>query len=103
MRYSLFCIFLFSSCTYNELVSICEPNEQEFLDLVQPIIEDKCMACHDESSNRPAILKTYGGVIDAINYHALRDEVVSRRMPPEGSSILSDAEISIFSKWIDCE
>ena len=103
MRYSLFFIFLFSSCTYNELVPICEPDNQIFVDIVQPIIEENCLDCHTESSGRPSILTTYDGVINAINNHGLKDEVVSRRMPPDGIPPLSDAEVNIITSWIDCE
>ena len=65
MRYSLFLLLLLSSCTYNEILPVCEPDEQEFSDLVQLIIEEKCMGCHNEAAGRPAILITYDGVIDA--------------------------------------
>ena len=102
MRNSLFLLLLFSSCTYNEIVPVCEPDDQNFSDLVQPIIEANCIGCHHESSGRPAILTTYDGVIDAVNNHALKDEVVSLRMPP-GSSPLSVSEINIITSWIDCE
>tara|TARA_B100001250_G_scaffold77103_2_gene63220 strand:+ start:1315 stop:1626 length:312 start_codon:yes stop_codon:yes gene_type:complete len=103
MRYSLFLFLLFHSCTYNELVPVCEPDEQIFIDLVQPIIEENCLDCHTESGVRPAILTTYDGVINAINDHALKDEVVSFQMPPYGSPPLSDSDISIITSWIDCE
>ena len=99
----MFLFFLFYSCTYNELDSVCEPDKQLFLDLVQPIIEENCTACHNETTARPAILKTYEGVIDAVNNHALRDEVVSLQMPLSGSTPLSDSEINIIISWIDCE
>ena len=103
MRYSVFLVLLFCSCTYNELVYNCEPDPQVFFDLVQPIIETKCIGCHSESSLRPAILTTFDGVIDAINNHALRNEVVSFQMPPYGSTALSTLEIDIITNWIDCE
>ena len=103
MRYSLFLLLLLSSCTYNEIIPVCEPNEQEFSDLVQPIIEEKCIGCHDETAGRAAILITYDGVIDAVNNHALRDEVISLQMPPYGSPQLSVSEINIITSWIDCE
>ena len=104
MRNSLFLLLLFSSCTYNEIVPVCAPDDQTFADLVQPIIETNCIGCHNESSGRPAILTTYDGVINAVNNHALKDEVVSLQMPPPyGSSSLSSSEINIITSWIDCE
>ncbi|MEC7646206.1 MAG: hypothetical protein VX689_01835 [Bacteroidota bacterium] len=103
MRYSVFLLFLLCSCTYNELVPICEPDSQTFSEVVQPIIEAKCIFCHNESSGRPALLTTYDGVIDAINNHSLKNEVVGLQMPPYGSSPLSIVEINIIQNWIDCE
>ncbi len=103
MRYSVVLLFLASSCTYNELVPVCEPDSQTFSELVQPIIEANCIVCHNESSGRPAILTTYDGVIDAINNHSLKNEVVGLQMPPYGSSPLSATEINILKNWIDCE
>ncbi len=103
VRYSLFFVVLFSSCAYNELVPICEPDDQVFVDLVQPIIEENCLGCHSESSGRPSILTTYDGVINAVNNHGLKDEVVSLRMPPYGSTPLSDSEVNVITSWIDCE
>ena len=103
MRYSVFLFFICCSCTYNEIVPVCEPDNQTFLNLVKPIIEDNCMGCHNESTGSPAILTTYDGVIDAVNNYGLRHEVVSLEMPPVGSSLLSTSEINIITSWIDCE
>ena len=103
MRYSWFLLFLFSSCSYNEIVPVCKPDEQIFSDIVQPIIEANCVACHDESSGRPEILTTYDGVIDAVNNHSLRYEVTSLQMPYPPAPPLSASEINIIKKWIDCE
>ena len=103
MRYSFFLLFLVCSCTYNELVPVCEPDDQTFSNLVQPIIEANCMGCHNESSGMSVILTTYDGVIDAVNNHSLKDQVVSLQMPPYGSSPLSVSEINIITNWVDCE
>ena len=102
MRYSWFLLLLFSSCSYNEIVPVCKPDEQIFSEIVKPIIEANCVACHDETSGRPEILTTYDGVIDAVNNHSLRYQVTSLQMPmpPESLSIL---EINIIKNWIDCE
>ena len=103
MRFSLFILLFFSSCVYNELVPVCEPDAHNFSDLVQPIIEANCAGCHNEASGRPAILTTYDGVIDAINNQALKDAVVSLQMPPYGMPPLSISEINIITEWVDCE
>ena len=100
----LFSFFIFNSCTWNQLPEvICVPDEQEYLDLVQPIIESNCMSCHYSTDSSPVILISYSGVIDAINNHSLKEEVVSLRMPMYGSPPLSLSEINIIKNWIDCE
>ena len=99
----LFGLLILNSCTYNELIPICEPDEQTFSDLVQPIIESNCMQCHSESSSRPAALETYEGVIDALNNHSLRDKVLSLQMPPYGAPSLSESDIKTIKNWADCE
>ena len=98
-----FFVLVLSSCSYNEIVPVCIPEEQTFSDEVQQIIEANCVACHDESSGRPEILTTYEGVIDAVNNHSLKYQVTSLQMPPYGSNALSDSEINIIKNWIDCE
>ena len=101
---SLLCMFLLvTSCTWNEILPICEPDEQIFLDLVQPIIENNCIVCHSESSNRSAVLGTYDGVINALNNHSLRDRVVNGEMPPDSEPLLSESDINIIKDWANCE
>ena len=100
----LLCIFLLvTSCTWNEILPVCEPDEQIFSDLVQPIIEDNCISCHNESIGRPAVLETYDGVINALNNHSLRAKVVNGQMPPDSEPSLSESDINIIKNWIDCE
>jgi hypothetical protein len=99
-----FGLIIFNSCTWNEIPEvICVPDEQVYLELVQPIIESNCISCHYSTDANPAVLVTYNGVIDAINNHSLREEVVSLRMPMEGYTPLSFSEINIIKNWIDCE
>ena len=99
----LFALLILTSCTYNEITPICEPDEQMFSDLVQPIIESNCIVCHAESNNRPAVLETYDGVINALNNHSLRDRVVNQEMPPYGAPPMSESDINIIKNWADCE
>jgi hypothetical protein len=99
----LFGLLILTSCTYNEITPICEPDEQIFSDLVQPIIESNCMECHSESSSQPPVLETYDGVINALNNHSLRERVINREMPPYGETPMSESDIKIIKNWIDCE
>jgi len=99
----LFGLLILTSCTYNEITPICEPDEQMFSDLVQPIIESNCIVCHAESNSRPAVLETYDGVIDALNNHSLIDKILSGEMPFYGSDPLSVSDINIIENWADCE
>ena len=104
IRFLFFSLFIFSSCTWNELPKvICVPDEQVYLDLVQPIIENNCISCHSTPANMPAVLGSYDGVIDALRNYSLKEEVINRTMPPYGSPPLSDSEINIIQKWADCE
>ena len=99
----LFGLLILTSCTYNEITPICNPDEQMFSDLVQSIIESNCMECHSESSSQPPVLETYDGVINALNNHSLRDRVVNREMPPDSEPSMSESEINIIKNWADCE
>jgi hypothetical protein len=104
----LFSLFIFTSCTYNEIIpvsdsDICNPEEQYYLDVVQPIIENNCAGCHNVNSGRLAILNSFDGVIDALNNYSLKDRVTSLQMPQYGSPPLSESEINIIQKWADCE
>jgi len=99
----LFAIFIFSSCTYHEIIPVCSPDEQLFVDLVQPIVENNCVACHNASSGRSAVLSTYEGVMEALDNYSLKERVVSHTMPPYGSPVMSDSDIEIIKKWADCE
>lgn len=102
MRFSLI-LLLFCSCTYNEIEFICEPDEQVFTELVQPIIESNCVSCHNQSSGLPPMLLTFEDVLDAVSEHSLKSQVNSLAMPPYGMEPLSQSEINIISNWADCE
>jgi hypothetical protein len=100
MRYSVILVVLLSSCAYNEITPVCEPDSQVFSNLVKPIIEANCLGCHAEG-NIPPVLTTYDDVIDAVNNNALKNQVISLQMPPASSLNLSD--INIIANWVDCE
>ena len=100
----LFSLFIFTSCTWNELPEVvCVPDEQVYFELVQPIIENNCISCHSTTANMPAILGSYDGVTDALRNYSLKEEVINRTMPPYGLPPLSESEINIIQKWADCE
>ena len=103
MRYSFLFFLLLSSCTYNEVVLVCEPNEDVFNNEIKSIIDNNCTGCHHESSGRPAILTTYEGVVDAVNYSELVNWIISEEMPPNGMPPLSQSEINIVQNWANCE
>ena len=106
----LLCLpLLFSTCKKeskitDSLPEACEPDEQVYLELVQPIIESNCIQCHSASGSRPETpLEIYEGVIDALNNHSLRDKVSSLQMPPYGAPPMSESDINIIKNWADCE
>ena len=104
----LFSLFIFSSCTWNEFIpvsdyDVCSPEEQYYLDVVQPIIENNCVGCHNVNSGRSAILNSFDGVVDALNNYSLKEKVTSLQMPQYGSPPLSESDISIIKNWADCE
>jgi len=103
IRFLFFSLFIFSSCTWNELPElICVPDEQVYLDLVHPIIENNCMSCHSTPANMP-VLGSYDGITNALTNYSLKQEVINRTMPPYGSPPLSESDINIIQKWSDCE
>ena len=100
----MFSLFIFSSCTWNELPKVvCVPDKQVYFELVQPIIESNCISCHSTPANMPAVLGSYDGIADALRNYSLKEEVINRTMPPYGSPPLSESEINIIQKWADCE
>ena len=70
---------------------------------MQPIIENNCISCHNESSGRPAILESYEGVLNALDSYSLKERVVSHTMPPYGSPVMSQEDINIIKNWANCE
>ena len=104
----LFTLFIFGSCTWNEIIpvsdsDVCNPDKQYYFNLVQPIIENNCVGCHNINSGRPAILNSFDGVVDALNNYSLKDRVTSLQMPKYGSPPLSTSDITIIENWADCE
>jgi hypothetical protein len=76
---------------------------------IQPIIEARCGRCHVEEGLAPFPLTTLDDV--RANADAVKDAVISRRMPPwmpapccnsfrDDASLTSD-QIALISKWVD--
>ncbi len=72
----------------------CDSNIS-FADNVKPIIDSRCVSCHN--GNQSPDLRTYEGVSN--NAQRVRSQVVSRRMPLNGS--LSDDQIELIRCWIE--
>ena len=76
---------------------------------IAPIVEQKCLACHDADAHAPLTLETYAQV--AANQALVRDALVDDRMPPWlaadcctplfQSFDLTEAERANFVAWID--
>ncbi|GAA4271586.1 cytochrome c [Aquimarina gracilis] len=72
----------------------CDTNIS-FTTSVKPIIDANCIACHN--GNQFPDLRTYQGIFD--NAQNVRSQVVSRRMPLNGS--LTNEEIELIRCWIE--
>jgi len=102
---TVFFIFLFSSCVYNEItpeVTFCEPDHMVFSQTVKPILDNYCSSCHIEGSAR-VLLSSYDEVMNAEQVHSMLERIESLEMPPYGSLPMNQNEILIIKKWINCE
>lgn len=87
-----------------------------YKDLIQPVFEQKCISCHNESkANGDLVLSTYAGLLDGGEHgvvidteHPLESELLrrvtidpasSKFMPPKGSP-LTYTEVQLISWWI---
>lgn len=89
-----------------------------FADVIQPVLEARCVSCHNENKKKGDLLMTdfamlmeggeHGEVIMAGN--AIKSELVRRVtlpkddekfMPPEGKIPLNDDQIAILNWWIE--
>lgn len=101
----IFVISLFGvifSCEYSveeELVEIENPDDEPlvatFSKDVKPIIDGRCIQCHN--GNLFPDLRTYSGV--STNAALVKSEVAGRSMP-QGSS-LTQAQIDAVVNWVD--
>jgi hypothetical protein len=95
-------VFIFGSAAY-------APAEITFYKDVIPILQNRCQVCHRPGESAPMPLLTYNGTRPWAK--AIREVVVSRRMPPwfadpaygkyANDRSLTPSEISILAAWVD--
>ena len=73
---------------------------------VQPILARHCFACHNQQLAVGKLdLTPFRDDVDAIAqphvWEKVREKVVTRKMPPPGQSVLSDADLVAIRRWID--
>lgn len=83
----------------------CDSNSYTFSKNIQPIIQNKCVGCHNSG--------TKSGNIDLSNYNGVKATVTSGRLwgsinglsgyvfMPSGGNKLSNCELAQFRKWIN--
>ena len=118
----LFLLFIFSSCTYNELIVGCtDPtalnydanasvdnngclfdsciSEPSFLDCVKPIIDNNCVSCHSYGGEAGFLLLIdYNSIISASNDYDIVNAINSS-MPKVG--LMPQVNINIIEKWFE--
>jgi uncharacterized membrane protein len=90
-----------------------------FEDMLSPVFEAKCMSCHNEQRSKgDFLMRSYGDILKAGKSgepsitpgEPMKSEVFKRvtlpedhadRMPPEGKTPLSFAEVALLKFWID--
>ena len=115
--------FIFSSCTYNELITGCtDPtasnydlhatidnglcildscfSEPSFLECVKPIIDNNCVSCHSYGGNAEFLLLTgYTFIIEAQNSGYDIVNSIKTSMPPAG--LMPNENIHVIEKWFE--
>lgn len=73
----------------------CEPGTSFAMD-IKPIIDNKCISCHNGTVQNPD-LRTYQGIKN--NAARVKELTASRVMPQTGS--LTDEQIKLIGCWVD--
>lgn len=102
MRYIVLLLACFSSCTYNEILYDCSSNKTSFVDCIQPIIDDHCIACHS-TGNSNGDLSTY----ESLREFTMNGDLINRisknenesGFMPLGDQKLDQITIDILIKW----
>ena len=98
----LILLVAFSSCknnTYEAFNTICDTSNAQFTAVINPIISENCVSCHDGSSLGGGInLEGYPNVKD--NYEGILSTTKSGKMPPSGSP-LDACSIAKIQTWVN--
>lgn len=98
----LILLVAFSSCknnTYEAFNTICDTSNAQFKAVINPIITDKCVSCHNNSYHEKGInLEGYANVKD--NYEGILSTTRSGKMPPSGSP-LDACSITKIQTWVN--
>lgn len=67
---------------------------------IAPLVDAHCNSCHSNGSNDGDFM-SYAGLKDKADNGSLYNRmVIVKDMPPSGSTILSDLEVSYMAAWI---
>ena len=115
-------LFIFSSCSYNELITGCTNptasnydqnatidnglcvldiclSEPTFLECVKPIIDNNCVSCHSYGGDAGDILLTdYNLIIEADNMYDIINSI-NNTMPKGG--LMPQKNINVIEKWFE--
>lgn len=98
----LILLVAFSSCknnNYEAFNTICDTSNAQFKAVINPIITDKCVSCHNSSSLSGGInLVGYANMKD--NYEGILSTTRSGKMPPSGSP-LDACSITKIQTWVN--
>jgi len=98
----LILLVAFSSCknnTYEAFNTICDTSNVKFAAVINPIITDKCVSCHNNLNHEKGInLDGYANVKD--NYEGILSTTRSGKMPPSGSP-LDACSITKIQTWVN--
>ncbi len=97
----LFAIIAFNSCKnnkYEAFNSICDTTNTKFSAVINPILTNKCLACHNNTTMNGGInLEGYDNV--KANYDAVLNSTRAGRMPKDGP--LDSCTISKIQTWVN--
>jgi len=98
----LILLVAFSSCknnTYEAFNTICDTSNAQFAAVINPIITDKCVGCHNNLYHEKGInLEGYPNV--KANYVGILSTTRSGKMPPSGSP-LDACSITKIQTWVN--
>ncbi len=86
---------------YNAGAEVENPNEMSYKNVLNQVLQAKCLNCHSEKGgNRGHLnLETYQSVFN--NREQIREEVITKKMPKKSQAPLTDEQIKLIVDWID--